>query len=163
MDADRHVDAHRAKEFVYGTIAVLIVISGIESAGPRGANAAGAIILVGAAATWFAHAYADTLGVRLASGRTTTAADGLRALRDAWPIVVAALPATVATACAALGFWTLGTGLAIANILALVALAAAGWLAARGSGSSLTRSAASAVVSTSIGLGIVAMELLVHH
>ena len=43
-----------------------------------------------------------------------------------------------------------------------MALAAAGWFAARGSGSSMTRAAASAVVSTSIGLGIVAMELLVH-
>ena len=51
----------------------------------------------------------------------------------------------------------------LANGLALLVLAAAGWFAARGSGDTRMQSFVSAVVSTSIGLAIVAMELLVHH
>ncbi len=163
MDAATHTAAHRAKEFVYGTIAVLIVIAGIEVSGGRGAEAAGAIILVAAVATWLAHAYADVLGVLLTTGRPTTRTDVWRSLRDAVPIVVAALPATAMALGARLDFWTLATGLRAANILALLVLAAAGWFAARGSGAGRLRSLVSTLVSTGIGLGIVAVELLVHH
>ena len=164
---DHHAAAHRATEFVYGTIAVLIVvagidISGIDDSGPR-ASAAPAIILVAAIATWLAHAYAETLGLQLTTGRSTRPADIGRALRGAFPIVLAALPATAAAIGSVLGFWTMRTSVTIANILALLVLAAAGWFAARGSGDTRFQSFISAVVSTSIGAAIVAMELLVHH
>jgi hypothetical protein len=163
LDVETHAAAQQAREFVYGTVAVLIVIAGIDISGSGQAPAAGAIIFVAAVATWLAHAYADTLGVRLAAGRPTTPAEVRRSLREASPIVAAALPATAAAAGAALGFWTLRTGLTIANILALATLAAAGWFAARSSGATRTRAVLSTVVSTSIGLGVVAVELLVHH
>jgi hypothetical protein len=164
---DHHAAAHRATEFVYGTIAVLIVIagidiSGIDISGTRSA-AAPAIILVAAIATWLAHAYAETLGLQLTTGRSTRPADIGRALRGAFPIVVAALPATAVTLGSVLGFWTMRTSVLVANILALLVLAAAGWFAARGTGDTRIESFVSAVVSTSIGLAIVAMELLVHH
>jgi hypothetical protein len=164
---DHHAAAHRATEFVYGTIAVLIVIagidiSGIDISGSR-ASAAPAIILVAAIATWFAHAYAATLGLQLTSGRSIRRAEVGRALTGSFPIVLAALPATAASVGALMGFWTSRTSIVLANVLALLVLAAAGWFAARGSGDTRLQSLVSAVVSTSIGLAIVAMELLVHH
>jgi hypothetical protein len=164
---DHHAAAHRATEFVYGTIAVLIVIAGIDISGVdisgSRASAAPAIILVAAIATWFAHAYATTLGLQLTTGRPTSRADIGGALTGSFPIVLAALPATAATVGALLGFWTLRTSILLSNFLALLVLAAAGWFAARGSGDTRFQSLVSAVVSTSIGAAIVTMELLVHH
>jgi hypothetical protein len=164
---DHHAAAHRATEFVYGTIAVLIVIagidvSGIDMSGSR-ASAAPAIVLVAAIATWFAHAYAETLGLQLTTGRSTSRADIGRALRGSFPIVLAALPATAMSVGALLSLWAPRTSIVLANGLALLVLAAAGWFAARGSGDTRFQSLVSALVSTSIGLAIVAMEVLVHH
>ena len=167
MTDDHHAAAHRATEFVYGTIAVLIVIAGIDISGADlsgdRASAAPAIILVAAIATWLAHAYAETLGLQLTTGRSTSRADIGRALRGAFPIVVAALPATAVSVGAVLGIVPPRASVLLANGLALLVLAAAGWFAARGSGDTRMQSFVSAVVSTSIGLAIVAMELLVHH
>jgi hypothetical protein len=159
---DHHAAAHRATEFVYGTIAVLIVIAGIDISGSQ-ASGAPAIVLVGAIATWLAHAYADTLGIQLTTGRPTGREDIGRALAGSFPIVLAALPATAAAIGAILGFWTPRTAIGIANGLALLVLAAAGWFAARGSGDTRLESFVSAVASTSIGVAIVTMELLVHN
>ena len=162
MTDDHRTAAHRATEFVYGTIAVLIVIAGIDISGGR-ASAAPAIILVAAIATWLAHAYAETLGLQLTTGRSTSRADIGRALMGSFPIVLAALPATAVSVGALLGFWSTRTSIVLANGLALLVLAAAGWFAARGAGDTRLQSLASALVSTSIGLAIVAMELLVHY
>ena len=164
---DHHAAAHRATEFVYGTIAVLIVIAGIDISSldlsDSRASGAPAIIMVAAIATWLAHAYAATLGLQLTTGRSTGRADIGRALRGSFPIVLAALPATAVSVGAVLGYWTPRTSVLLANGLALLVLAAAGWFAARGAGDTRFESFVSAVVSTSIGLAIVAMEVLVHH
>lgn len=164
---DHHAAAHRATEFVYGTVAVLIVIAGIDISGVdlsgSRASAAPVIIMVAAIATWLAHAYAETLGRQLTTGHSTRPADIGRALSGSFPIVLAALPATAVSIAAMLGFWTPRTSVVLANILALLVLAAAGWFAARGSGDTRLQSLVSAVVSTSIGAAIVAMELLVYH
>jgi hypothetical protein len=159
---DPRTEERWATEFVYGTITVLIVVAGIDIAGPR-ATAAAAIIVVAAIATWLAHAYADLLGLQLTTGQPTTWADVRRALRGAAPIILAAVPATAAALGATLGLWTSETFVTIANIAALLVLAAAGWFGAQGSGASRLGSIFSAIISTSIGLAIVAMELLVHH
>ena len=162
LDAATHAEAHRATEFVYGTIAVLIVIAGIDISGGQ-AQAAPAIILVGAVATWLAHAYADSLGLQLTTGRAPTRTDIWHSLWGAVPIVLAALPATAVTLGATLGFLAPRTSVLISNAMALLVLTAAGWFAARGSGANRAGSLVSAVASTSIGLAIVGMELLVHH
>ncbi len=159
---DHHTAARRATEFVYGTIAVLIVTAGIDLTGGH-ASAAPAIVLVGAIATWLAHAYADALGLQLTTGRPTSRSDIGRALLDALPIVLAALPATAVAVTVSRGLLEARTGIWVANGLALLVLAAAGWYAARGSGDTRMQSFVSAVASTSIGLAIVTMELLVHH
>jgi hypothetical protein len=160
---ETHDRIHQAREFIYGTIAVLIVISGIEIGGGSDSPAVAAIILAAAVATWVAHSYAGYMGRRLVVGHRATTREVMASLKDDSPIVLAALPAAAAAIGARLGFWSLSTALFIGNVLALVTLAATGWLVARASGASTAGAIVSTIVSTSIGLGIVAVQLLVHH
>jgi hypothetical protein len=155
--------AHRAREFIYGTITVLVAIAGIEVGGGTDAPSAAAIILASAVATAVAHSYAGFVGRRLVEGQPLATRDVIAALRADSPVVLAAIPAVAAAIAAKLGFWSLGTALSIGNVCALIALAAIGWLAARASGGTVARSILSTVISTSIGLGIVIVELLAHH
>ena len=93
-------------ELVYGTLTALIAIAGIEVAGGATPTGAGAVVLVGAAATWLAHAYAGLLGRRAAVGHPESGAQVGHALRRAWPILLAAIPSVVALGGASLGLWS---------------------------------------------------------
>jgi hypothetical protein len=150
-------------ELVYGTLAVLIAIAGVEVAGGGvGPTGAGAIILVGAAATWFAHAYATVLGHRVAVGGPATVGQIGHALAHAWPIALAAVPSVVAFGGASLGWWSPGAARGFSNGAGIAVLAGAGWIAGRAAGASLAGQLASTALTASIGVGIVAMELLLH-
>jgi hypothetical protein len=160
---DTHDRIHQAREFIYGTITVLIVISGIEIGGGSDPPAVAAIILAAAVATWVAHSYAGYLGRRLVVGHAGTMREVTASLKSDFPIVLAALPAVAAAVGAKLGLWSLSVALSMGNVLALVTLAATGWQVARASGESTPGAIISTIVSTSIGLGIVVVQLLVHH
>ena len=149
-------------ELVYGTLAVLIAIAGLEVAGGASPTGAGAIILVGALATWVAHAYATSLGHRAALGRQASAGQIHLALRHHWTIVLAAIPSVILLGGASLGFWSSGAAMGISNAAGIAVLAGAGWMAARVAGVNLSGKVSSTILTASIGLGIVAVERLLH-
>ena len=147
---------------VYGTLTVLIAIAGLGVAGGASPEGAGATILVGAVATWFAHAYASVLGHR-ATIRHHSAGEIGPALRHASSIVLAAIPAVLAMGGASLGWWEAGAALAFANAAGIAVLAAAGWIVARAAGESLAGRLTATIATAGIGVAIVAVELLAHH
>jgi hypothetical protein len=155
--------ARRVETFVYGTIATLIALAGFESLGLRQPIAAGAIIAVSAVATWFAHAYSTVLGERAASDRPLDRSQVVQALREAFPIVVAAVPATILAVGAAQGFWPLETAIVVANIAGIAVMAGAGLAAARATHASPRGTIVWVVASAAIGAAIVIVELAVHH
>jgi hypothetical protein len=150
-------------ELVYGTLTVIIALAGIEVAGGAGPSGAGAIVIVGAGATWVAHAYSGLLGHRAATGRPTTATDVRHALRHSLPIVMAALPATIAMGGASVGWWSAAAAFLFASAAGIAVLAGAGWLAARATGENIRGQVLSMIVTTSIGVAIVVVEILIHH
>lgn len=146
---------------VYGTLTVLIAIAGLGVAGGASPQGAGATIFVGAVATWFAHAYASVLGHR-ATIRHHSAGEIGPALRHASSIVLAAVPAVIAMGGASLGWWEPRAALGFANAAGIAVLAAAGWIVARSAGESLAGRLTATIVTASIGVGIVAVELVAH-
>ncbi len=149
-------------ELVYGTLTVLIAIAGIEVAGGASPTGAGVIILVGAGATWFAHAYAGLLGRRAAHGHPASPAQIRHALRHAWPIVLAAFPSVLAFGGASLGLWSSGVAMGFSNSAGIAVLAGVGYLAGQAAGEDLRGKVSSTVLTASIGIAIVVVELLLH-
>jgi hypothetical protein len=158
--------AHRAEsiaEFVYGTTAVIISLSGLEIVGSVPPEAAAAVTLAGAAAMWLSHAYARYLGGHVAHGQGRAPLGIVRSLRLSAPIVLAAVPASLLLAGAVLGFWSARVAIFGANLLAIVVLGVAGWTGARAADRSLPVSLGWAAMTASIGIGIVLLESLLHH
>ncbi len=149
-------------ELVYGTLAALIAMAGIEVAGGASPTGAGAVILVGAAATWFAHAYSAVLGRRTALGHTASPGQIMQALRHAWPIILAAIPSVLAFGGASLGWWSSGIAMSFSNGAGIAVLAGVGYLAGRAAGEDLAGLVSSTVLTASIGIAIVVVELLLH-
>ncbi len=156
--------AHRAEataEFVYGTTAVLIALSGLELVGGVPPEKAAAVTFASAVAIWLSHAYATYLGAHVvADPRHALGIVG--SLRRSAPIVLAAVPATVLLAGSVMGWWSASTAILMANALAIVVLAVAGWVGARATRSSLGRSLGWAAITASIGIGIVVLESFLH-
>ena len=146
---------------VYGTLTVLIAIAGLGVAGGASPEGSGATILIGAVATWFAHAYATVLGHR-ATLRHHSAGEIGPALRHASSIVLAAIPAVLAFGGASLGWWASEAALRFSNVAGIAVLAAAGWIVARAAGEGVAGRLTATIVTASIGVGIVAVELLAH-
>jgi hypothetical protein len=159
--ADPMERAEWTSELVYGTLTVLIAIAGIDVAGGASAAGTGAIVLVGAAATWFAHAFSAVLGRRAHLGAHASAGVG-HALLKAWPILLAAVPAVIAFGGASLGWWSASSAMTFSNVAGIVVLGGAGWIAARTADSSLAGRIGTTIVTASIGAVIVLVEMLVH-
>ena len=159
--ASAHERAEWVEEFIYGTIVALIAMAGFDTSGGQPV-AAGAIIVVGAAATWVAHAYASLLGHRLAHGRPVTLDEVLRALRGAWPIMVAAVPATLAAAGASVGWWSLQSAIRVADLVGILVLAVAGFAAARVTHAGPAGVIAWTLATAGLGVAIILVEVAVH-
>jgi hypothetical protein len=158
--------AEHVGELVYGTTAVLIAMAGLEIVGGVAPNAVGAIVLAGAIAMWLTHAYAGYLGRHAVHGKPSTVrevrAEVTHSLRESFPIVWAAVPATILLAGASIEIWSVSGAIRAANIVGIVILAAAGWTGARATGSSPIGATVWAIATASIGIGIVVLELLLH-
>jgi len=136
--ADPIERAEWTSELVYGTLAVLIAIAGIDVA------------------------FSAVLGRRAAMGAHASAGVG-HALLKAWPILLAAIPSFIAFGGASLGWWPAGSAMTFSNVAGIVVLGGAGWIAARAADSNLGGQLVSTILTASIGLGIVLVEMLVHH
>ena len=156
------LDAHRLSEFVYGTITGMVAINGIDPSHSSWAEAA-AIIIVGAAAIWIAHAYSILLGQRIGSGRRLAGRDFGYALWGSWPIVMAGVMLAFPTLLAAASIWTLTSALRLSGLLGVVILAFVGIIAGAVTRETWTRRLLLAVLSPGLGLVVLGFELAVHH
>jgi hypothetical protein len=165
---DRSVE--RAQAFIYGTITTLVAMAGLELVGEPTVGAVAAIVVASAVATWLAHSYATLIGRGLiASGATVQS--NLRTVAGSWgsamhasaPILYAAIPALVGFALAAVGVWSLTTAIWIGNLAGIVVMGATSVAAARARHAAPLAQVLSVVVTTVLGLLIVAVEYAVHH
>ena len=166
----RDPSSERAQAFIYGTITTLVAMAGLELVGEPTVGAVAAIVVASAVATWLAHSYATLIGRGLiASG--ATAQSNLRAVARTWasamhasaPILYAAIPALVGFALAGLGLWSLTTAIRLGNLAGIVIMGATSVAAARAHHATRLAQVLSVVVTTVLGLLIVAVEYAVHH
>jgi len=131
-DAERHVTGEKYAEYVYGTIGVMVAVAGLN-AGAHDVRATNAVVvvLIGALATWFAHAFSHLVGERVKRQGPVPRERIVAAFATSWMIVVAAVPATVVMVLSGLGLWSVSTGLSLANGTAVVSLAVVGVLVGR--------------------------------
>ncbi|MFK0259101.1 hypothetical protein [Streptomyces sp. NPDC090445] len=147
---------------VYGSMLAASVIIGAGSLGDFPHLELITLLLLTGAVFWIAHVHATVFGERLAQ-RAPTRRMVLRACRDEWPILKAAIPPAVAVAVSPLlgldmpGTLWLALGVAISGQI--------GWsmAAARRAGASWRQVAVTATVNLLIGLLIVAFKLLLKH
>jgi len=148
--------------YVYGTIATLVAIGGLEFEKHLNAVSATGVIVVGAIAIWLAHTVSHLVARRARDGADLNVADVMAELRSSWPIVSAALPGAVVMIIAAFGAWTASTGLVIDEVIGVVALAAVGIATAGGAQRSLARRFVYVASLTAVGLAIVGLEVGAH-
>ncbi|WP_406865383.1 hypothetical protein ABZO31_17540 [Streptomyces sp. HUAS MG47] len=148
---------------VYGSMLAASVVVGAGSLGRFPRVELIVLLLLTGAVFWVAHVHATLFGERLVERTAPTRRIVLRACRDEWPILKAAIPPAVAVAVSPL----LGLDMAGSLWLALsVAIAGqVGWsvAAARRVGASWRQVGLTATVNLLLGLLIVAFKLLLKH
>ena len=107
----RTIDGHRLSEFIYGTVTALVAIAGISTETEASWSNAVAIIVIGAAAVWAAHAYSHAISQRIAGGNRLALVDIGEILRGSWPIVVAGFLVATPFLLVALGVFTMAAAL----------------------------------------------------
>ncbi|MEU9954626.1 hypothetical protein [Streptomyces sp. NPDC050982] len=147
---------------VYGSMLAASVIVGAGSLGEFPRLELVLLLLLTGVAFWIAHVHAQLFGARLAElglDRRTV----LRACRDEWPIVKAAVPPAVALAVSPLLGLDLSGSLWLA--LAVAVAGQVGWsaAAARRAGASWRLVAATATVNLLLGLLIIAFKIYLTH
>ena len=166
----RDPSSERAQAFIYGTITTLVAMAGLELAGQPTVGAVAAIVVASAVATWLAHSYATLIGRGLIAAGAT-ARSNLRAVATPWasamlssaPILYAALPALASIALAGLGVWPLTTAIWVGNLAGIAVMGVASWATARAHHATGIAQALSVLITTLLGLLIVAVEYAVHH
>ncbi|MFF5008817.1 hypothetical protein ACFY3G_39035 [Streptomyces phaeochromogenes] len=147
---------------VYGSMLAASVIVGAGSLGEFPRLELVLLLLLTGVAFWIAHVHAQLFGARLAElglDRRTV----LRACRDEWPIVKAAVPPAVALAVSPLLGLDLSGSLWLA--LAVAVAGQVGWsaAAARRAGASWRLVATTATVNLLLGLLIIAFKIYLTH
>lgn len=170
MTEPRDPSSERAQAFIYGTITTLVAMAGLELVGEPTVGAVAAIVVAGAVATWLAHSYATLIGRGLIAPGATAGSNArtvvgrfASAMHASAPILYAAIPALVAFALAALGVWSLTTAIWVGNLAGIVVMGATSVAAARAHHATRLAQILSVVVTTVLGLLIVAVEYAVHH
>ena len=156
-------DGHRISEFIYGTVTGLVAVAGIDGGQGMPWWSAASIIIVGAVAIWFAHAYSTLFARRIAEGHRLNARVAGRALWGSWPIVVAGAILALPLIPAALGFWSLKTALWASSLVGLLVLALVGFLAGVVTQETWPHRILLALLSLGVGFVVVAVELAIHH
>ncbi|HVX20514.1 MAG TPA: hypothetical protein VHB02_04135 [Acidimicrobiales bacterium] len=153
-----------AREYVYGTISTLVAIGGLTFEKNPDDLSVGWVIIVGALAIALAHAV-SRLVVDWSKQNERYVFDHrlvVARVREAWPIVSAAFPATVVLVLAHVGLFSVGTALWVAAGVGVAALAVVGVVTASEPRHSLRRRVAYVVSLVAVGLFIVGLELLAH-
>jgi hypothetical protein len=152
-----------AREYVYGTISTMVAIGGLSLENRPDSVSAGGVIVVGAIAIALAHAVSHL--VVAWSNRSDDAPFTSRTvtdqLRRSWPIVSAAIPATIVLAISRTGLYTTSTALWIDAGVGVGALAVVGILTA-GPARPDSHRVLYVLALISVGLFIVGLEVAAH-
>jgi type IV secretory pathway VirB2 component (pilin) len=159
--AGEQPSVHRLADYVYGSISTLVAIAGLTFETNPGALTTAGVVVVGALAIWLAHSLSRMVIRPSWMQLHLTVADVIVDLRRSWPIVSAAIPATVIFTLAGIHVFSVRTAFALAEIVGVLALAVVGVGTTAGSGLSLRR-VLYVVGLVSVGVTIVLFEALVH-
>jgi len=153
---------HWLADYVYGTIATLVAIAGLTFESNPGELTTAGVVIVGAAAIWFAHTLSRLVVRRSWQHLRLTWAEVGDGLAGSWSIVSAAIPATVIFILAGAHLWSMRTAFALAEGVGVLALAAVGIGTVGGADRSLFQRVLYVVGLVSVGITIVLLELAVH-
>lgn len=160
--AGERSSTHWLADYVYGSISTLVAIAGLTFETNPGALTTAGVVVVGALAIWLAHTLSRMV-IRPSWHRLElSTSEVIGDLRRSWPIVSAALPATVIFTLAGIHLWTVPTAFVLADAVGVLALAVVGIGTTAGSGRSTMRRVLYVVGLVSVGVGIVLFEALVH-
>lgn len=156
-------DRQRIAGTVYGTIIVMSVLAAGAKSYEHQLWRLVAIAAVSVVVLWFAHVYSHALGESLKLGRRVTVAEVSSIAGREYSIVAAAIPPLAAVGLGAAGILAERTAVQLALWLGVAALTAQGIRYAQLE--CLSRSATFITVSLNlaIGLGLVALEVLIAH
>jgi hypothetical protein len=161
-NSSSRIDGHRLTEFIYGTVVALVAISGIDAAHADWVSGL-AVVVGGGVAIWLAHAYSGLMSQRITSGHRVAGPDIGAALAGSWPIVSAALLTALPLIGVAFGMYSMQTALRLASGVGVLILALVGVAAGIITQETWARRALLVVLSSGLGLLVVAIELAVHH
>lgn len=156
-----HVDGHRLAEFIYGTVAALIAMGGIDP-NHSGWALSCAVIILGGVAIWIAHAYALLMSQRVVSKMRFSGPAIRRALTDSWPIVSAALIVATPLFGVAFSFYSTRTALLLSSCVGILVLATVGFLAGIASRETWLHRLVLVLLSSGLGLMVVLLKTIVH-
>ena len=146
---------------VYGTILVSSVIVGLSQTDLTAGQIMATVAVTGLV-FGLAHAWSNALA-RSASDRQALAVDHVMdGIRHEWPMVSAVLPALVALALAALGVYSVKTGLWVALITNTVLLFCWGAILRHRAGATTFERFMAGSTTAALGLMLVALKVLVH-
>ena len=149
-------------DYVYGSISTLVAISGLTfEAKPEALTTAG-VVVIGAVAIWLAHALSRLVTTRSWQHLVLKRSDVRGQLIGSWPIVAAAIPATVIFTLAGVHLWKVTTAFVLAEIVGVLGLAIVGIGTAGGRERPLARRILYVVGLVGVGIMIVGLELMVH-
>jgi hypothetical protein len=157
-----HVSADFYAAAVYGSVVVAALLAAFrqESASARTTLLA---LLSTMAVFWLAHVWSTIVGERIHEGRSFTVRHAGEIARAEWPLVEAAFgPAIVLLASWAGGFSS-ETASTLALAICVLQLLAWGFLVGRRAYDRLGAAVAAGLVNGALGLGLVALELLIIH
>jgi hypothetical protein len=153
---------HWLADYVYGTIATLVAIAGLTfEPDPQALKAAG-VVVIGAVSIWLAHTLSRLVTTRSWQHLTIKRSDVRAQLVSSWSILAAAIPATIIFALAGAQLWKVKTAIVIAEVVGVLALAVVGIGTAGGSDRPLVRRILYVLGLVTVGVLIVALELVVH-
>lgn len=148
---------------VYGTIAVLAAVGGLaleaHSLHPR---QAAAVVVVVAFAAWLSHSIWRVVRVRGRREPEPERSHEIHELLRSWAILASGLPGAAVMLVAAVGSWSVATGLAVAQGLGVAVLFVAGFVTAHLAGATRARRLVFVVTLPAVGLLIVGLEVAAH-
>ena len=121
------------------------------------------VVFVGAVAVWLAHSFSEVVAERIRLKHRVGLTGTVVLLRSSWPIVSAALPSAAVICLGWIGLWAVSTSLRVSTALAVVALAFAGWVAARVAGERGLAVGFDTVAAAALGIAIALLEFAVTH
>jgi hypothetical protein len=145
---------------IYGSILTTGLVAGLRD--KASAETIALTLLSTNAVFWLAHVWSELLGERIEKGTVGNLARLRRLAAEEWPMFEAGMLPFLALAAAWVGVWSDETGVHVALGLAIAQLAAWGLLGARRMDVGWAKSILIGLVDAALGLGIVALEALLH-